>query len=81
MRNIKISTGLVSIIAVFTLMLALACGLGLHYLQASNVVLKKLNIYANEQKALKLTRDAINQSRTIFNAASRAKIYSEKWLC
>ncbi|MCT4707652.1 methyl-accepting chemotaxis protein [Enterobacteriaceae bacterium H16N7] len=79
MKNIKISTGLVGIIAMFTLMLVLACGLGLKYLKYNNVVLKNLDVNANEQKALKLTRDAITHARTIFNSASTAKIYGEQY--
>ncbi|WP_202302380.1 methyl-accepting chemotaxis protein [Dryocola clanedunensis] len=79
MKNLKISVGLVSIIAAFTLMLILACGLGLHFLQVNNVFLQKLDYNTNEQKALNLASDAFVRARTIFNAASQAEIHQESY--
>lgn len=77
MKNLKISAGLVGIIAVFTFMLALACGLGLYFLNSNNNDLERLNYNANEQKALNMTRDSVARIRTALRAAATAKVYGE----
>ncbi|MCT4704582.1 methyl-accepting chemotaxis protein [Enterobacteriaceae bacterium H16N7] len=79
MKNLKISVRLVGIIAVFTLMLAIACGLGLYFLQSNNHDLKMLHNNADEQKALNATRDSITRIRILLRAAATAKIYGQSF--
>ncbi|MCT4710423.1 methyl-accepting chemotaxis protein [Enterobacteriaceae bacterium H11S18] len=78
MKNLKISVGLISVIAVFTMMLMLSSGLGLYFLKNNNQDLKKLNNNANEQKALNLTRNAFVRARALINTAAQAKIHQER---
>ncbi|WP_202302374.1 methyl-accepting chemotaxis protein [Dryocola clanedunensis] len=77
MKNLKISVGLVTILAIFTLMLVLASGMGLYFLKTNNNDLEKLHINANEQKALNATRDAFARGRGFFDKASQAIIHHE----
>jgi len=78
LKNLKISVGLISVIAVFTMMLMLSSGLGLYFLKNNNQDLKKLNNNANEQKALNLTRNAFVRARALINTAAQAKIHQER---
>lgn len=77
MKNLKISVGLLIVLGLFTLLLLLSSGLGLHFLKNTNHDIQALNYNAAEQKALNATRDAFIVSRNLFDAAAQAKSHHE----
>ncbi|MDY1035346.1 methyl-accepting chemotaxis protein [Lelliottia sp. CFBP8978] len=77
MKNIKISIGLLIVLASFTLMLIISSGLGLNFLYRSNSDIRTLSYNAGEQKALNSVRDAIINARIIIDTATQAKIHGD----
>ena len=78
MKNVKISSGLLLVLGLFTLLQLISSGLGLHFLKNTNHDIQSLNFNAGEQKALNATRDAFVTSRTIFDATAQARLHHEK---
>jgi methyl-accepting chemotaxis protein-4 (peptide sensor receptor) len=77
-ENVKISTGLLFVVGLFTLLQLASGGLGLHFLKKTNHDIQALSYNAGEQKALNATRDAFVVSRTIFDAAAQTRLHNEK---
>ena len=78
MKNLKISTGLMLVLAIFTLMLMLSSGLGLYFLKSSNDAIEAMNYNASEQKALNATRDNLLNARILIDSTFQARIHDEQ---
>lgn len=77
MKNIKISIGLLIVLALFTLMQMLASSLGLYFLKDTNLNIQALSYNVNEQKALNATRDAFTRARVIIDLVTLAKTHGD----
>ena len=78
MKNLKISTGLMLVLALFTLMLVLSSGLGLYFLKSSNSSIEKMNYNASEQRALNATRDSLLNARILIDSTFQARLHDEQ---
>jgi len=77
-KNLKISTGLMLVLGLFTLMLVLSSGLGLYFLKSSNSSIEKMNYNASEQRALNATRDSLLNARILIDATFQARLHDEQ---
>ncbi len=77
MKNLKISSGLMIVLGLFTLMLVLSSGLGLYFLKLSNSYVTKMSYNSSEQKALNATRDNLLSVRILIDSTFQARVHNE----